>query len=63
MYFCPMNIRPDIIIENTLSNLGDERFSGYLCHAYCRKGHCDFAWLPWGKYTVLPARSTEERSS
>ena len=40
--FAAMNIRPDIIIENTLANLGNERFSGYLCHAYCRKGHCDF---------------------
>ena len=37
-----MNIRQDIIIEDTLANLGDERFSGYLCHAYCHKGHCDF---------------------
>ena len=24
-----MNIRQDIIIEDTLANLGDDRFSGY----------------------------------
>lgn len=39
-----MNERQDIIIENTLENLADKRFMGYLCHAFCRNGHCTFSF-------------------
>jgi len=39
-----MNERQDIIIENTLENLADKRFTGYLCHAFCRNGHCTFSF-------------------
>lgn len=37
-----MDERSDIIIENTLAGLADDRFSGYICHAFCRRGHCTF---------------------
>ena len=42
LYLCPMNNRPDIIIENTLTDITDERYSGYLAHAFCRQGYCTF---------------------
>ena len=31
-----------IILDNTLKRIGDEAFSGYLCHAYCHGGRCTF---------------------
>lgn len=34
----------DIIIESTLTSVGDPRFSGYLCHAYCNNGECSFGY-------------------
>lgn len=34
----------DIIIETTLTNVGDARFTGYLCHAYCIQGECTFSY-------------------
>ncbi len=37
-----MNEREDIIIENTLANVNNDRFSGYLCHAFCKQGFCTF---------------------
>ncbi len=36
--------RPDIIIEDSLVNVGDERFDSYLCHAFCRQGYCTFTF-------------------
>lgn len=39
-----MNPRPDIIIENTLTNIDNERFIGYLAHAFCRNGYCTFTF-------------------
>lgn len=31
-----------IIIDTTLRHVGDEKYAGYLCHAFCRKGFCTF---------------------
>ncbi|MBR1520585.1 MAG: AraC family transcriptional regulator [Bacteroidaceae bacterium] len=31
-----------IIIDHTLQHIGDNKFASYLCHAFCRKGHCTF---------------------
>lgn len=31
-----------IILDNTLSRIGDPAFADYLCHAYCHSGHCTF---------------------
>lgn len=31
-----------IIIDNTLSRIGEEQFTDYLCHAYCYGGYCTF---------------------
>lgn len=42
--FAFMNEHPDIIIENTLATVGEPRFDGYLCHAFCRQGHCTFVF-------------------
>ena len=32
----------DIIIDSTLSRIDDEEMAAYLCHAFCRQGHCTF---------------------
>lgn len=32
----------DIIIDDTLRRMGEERFAGYLCHAWCYGGHAVF---------------------
>ena len=37
-----MNTMQHIIIEDTLTRIGDSRFAGYLCHAYCHQGFCTF---------------------
>ena len=37
-------VTKDIIVDNTLTNVGTERVAGYLCHAYCHRGHCRFAF-------------------
>ena len=37
-------VTKDIIIDNTLANVGTERVAGYLCHAYCHQGHCRFTF-------------------
>lgn len=39
-----MNERPEIIIESTLTDIADERYSGYLAHAFCRNGFCTFTF-------------------
>ena len=31
-----------IIIDDTLSRVGDAQFADYLCHAYCYDGYCTF---------------------
>lgn len=31
-----------IIIDDTLSRIGDEQFADYLCHTYCHEGQCTF---------------------
>ena len=31
-----------IIIDNTLSRIGETQFADYLCHAYCYDGYCTF---------------------
>ncbi len=31
-----------IIIDDTLSRIGDEGFADYLCHAFCYGGYCTF---------------------
>ena len=37
-------VTKDIIVDHTLRNVGTERVAGYLCHAYCHRGHCRFAF-------------------
>ena len=37
-------IGDSVIIDNTLTGVGTERVSGYLCHAYCHQGYCQFAF-------------------
>ena len=37
-----MNERKDIIIADTLRGIGKGEVAGYLCHAYCHKGFCEF---------------------
>ena len=32
-----------IIVDNTLSRIGEPQFAGYLCHAYCHAGYCTFS--------------------
>ncbi len=32
----------DIIVDDTLLRMGDERFASYICHAYCHSGHAMF---------------------
>ncbi len=34
----------DVIFDHTLLNIGDFAEEGYLCHAYCHKGECTFAF-------------------
>lgn len=31
-----------IIVDHSLSRIGDPSFAGYLCHAFCLRGHCTF---------------------
>ena len=33
-----------IIIDHTLTRIGDNEFRGYLCHAYCHEGYCTFEY-------------------
>ena len=33
----------EIIIDDTLEKVGDERFADYICHALCHQGHCTFS--------------------
>ncbi len=33
-----------IIIDDTLQNIGDTKFTDYLCHAYCHEGYCTFTY-------------------
>ncbi|MBQ6770388.1 MAG: AraC family transcriptional regulator [Bacteroidales bacterium] len=39
-----MDNRPDIIIENTLTEIDSDRFVGYLAHAFCRNGYSTFTF-------------------
>ena len=39
-----MNERKDIIVANTLAGIGKGEVAGYLCHAYCHKGFCEFKY-------------------
>ena len=39
-----MTQRPDIIIEDTLADIASERYSGYLAHAFCRRGYSTFTF-------------------
>ena len=41
-YLCDVNERKDIIIADTLRGIGKGEVAGYLCHAYCHKGFCEF---------------------
>lgn len=34
----------DVIFENTLKNVGNGTKDGYLCHAYCHEGKCQFSF-------------------
>lgn len=39
-----MNERRDIIVSDTLTGIGKGEVAGYLCHAYCHKGFCEFTY-------------------
>jgi AraC-like DNA-binding protein len=39
-----MNERKDILIANTLADIGKGEFAKYLCHAYCHRGSCEFTY-------------------
>ena len=39
-----MNELRDIIVTNTLTGVGQGEVAGFLCHAYCHKGQCDFTY-------------------
>jgi len=39
-----VNERRDIIVSNTLTGIGKGEVAGYLCHAYCHKGFCEFKY-------------------
>ena len=51
-----------IIIDDTLARIGDNQFSGYLCHAYCYAGYCTFKWnvqtfrFQEGECMIIPRR-------
>ena len=57
-----MDTLQHIIIDNTLSRVGDEQFAGYLCHAYCHHGKCTFDYnghsfcLSAGDCMIIPRR-------
>ena len=44
MYLCGVNERRDIIVSDTLTGIGKGEVAGYLCHAYCHKGFCEFKY-------------------
>ena len=44
LYLCGVNERRDIIVSNTLTGIGKGEVAGYLCHAYCHKGFCEFTY-------------------
>lgn len=37
-----MNERLDIILSDSLTGIGKGDVAGYLCHAYCYSGYCEF---------------------
>lgn len=37
-----MDAIQDIIIDTTLTRIGESVFADYLCHAYCHEGNCTF---------------------
>ena len=39
-----MNERRDIIVSDTLTGIGNGEVAGYLCHAYCHTGFCEFTY-------------------
>ena len=39
-----MNERRDIIVSDTLTGIGKGEVAGYLCHAYCHTGFCEFTY-------------------
>lgn len=43
-----MNERRDIIVSNTLTGIGRGEVAGYLCHAYCHTGFCEFTYKEQG---------------
>lgn len=43
-YLCGVNERRDIIISDTLTGIGRGEVAGYLCHAYCHTGFCEFTY-------------------
>ena len=44
MYLCGVNERRDIIVSDTLTGIGRGEVAGYLCHAYCHTGFCEFTY-------------------
>lgn len=52
----------NIIIDDTLERIGDAHLNGYLCHAYCYEGHCEFRHnglafrLEAGDCMIIPGR-------
>ncbi|MBQ9559726.1 MAG: helix-turn-helix domain-containing protein [Bacteroidaceae bacterium] len=39
-----MKERRDIIVSDTLTGIGKGEVAGYLCHAYCHEGFCEFIY-------------------
>ena len=44
LYLCGVNERRDIIVSDKLIGIGKNEVAGYLCHAYCHTGFCEFTY-------------------
>jgi hypothetical protein len=61
-----VNERRDIKISDTLTGIGRGEVAGYLCHAYCHTGFCEFTHDVYvekdGRYALrIAARTNEPR--
>ena len=44
LYLWGVKERRDIIVSDTLTGIGKGEVAGYLCHAYCHEGFCEFIY-------------------
>lgn len=69
LYLCGMNERRDIIVSDTLTDIGEGKFAGYLCHACSHTGFCEFTYnnneyrLKAGECLILRRGDLVERVS